>query len=65
MSPIAAPMTRSIGRASGATTCTSSPRVRNEAATSRPMKLAPTTTQRRTVPARAINALLSASVRST
>jgi hypothetical protein len=29
------------------------------------MKLAPTTTQRRTVPARAINALLSARVRST
>ena len=47
MSPIAAPMTRSMGRASGATTCTSSPRVRSEAATSRPMKLAPTTTQRR------------------
>ena len=40
------PMIRSRGWLSGATTWTSSPRVRSEAATSRPMKLAPTTTTR-------------------
>ena len=37
-------MTFSSGTASGATTSTSIPRSRSEAATSRPMKLAPTTT---------------------
>ncbi len=39
-------MTRSSGWLSGATTCTASPRARSDAATSRPMKLAPTTTTR-------------------
>jgi hypothetical protein len=53
----------SIGRASGATTDTASPRVRNDAATSRPIKLAPMTTTRRAAVAAAINARLSASVR--
>src|SRR6185295_7130247 len=50
-SPISGPSTRSIGRLSGATTCTSSPRARSDAATSRPMKLAPMTTARRAVAA--------------
>ena len=36
-----------MGIAPGATTCTSTPRARSEAATSRPMKLAPITTARR------------------
>ena len=40
------PSTRSSGRLSGATTWTSSPRARSDAATSSPMKLAPTTTAR-------------------
>ena len=44
--PTSGPITRSSGWLSGATTCTSSPRARSEAATSRPMKLAPTTTTR-------------------
>ena len=45
-SPSSGPITRSSGRGSGATTCTSSLRARSEAATSRPMKLAPRTTAR-------------------
>src|SRR6185295_12922605 len=56
--------TRSIGRLSGATTCTSSPRARSDAATSRPMKLAPMTTARRAVAAALMIARQSASVRS-
>ena len=43
-SPSCGPSTRSIGRASGATTWTSMSRVRSDAATSSPMKLAPMTT---------------------
>jgi hypothetical protein len=62
--PISAPRTRSIGHASGATTCTANPRDRSAEATSRPMKLAPTTTQRWALPAAAIKARLSASERS-
>ena len=54
---------RTKKRASGATTDTASPRVRNDAATSRPIKLAPMTTTRRAAVAAAINARLSASVR--
>ena len=50
-SPSSGPSTRSSGRFSGATTCTSMPRARSEAATSRPMKLAPMTTARRAVAA--------------
>ena len=45
-SPSSGPNTRSSGRASGATTWTSILRARSEAATSRPMKLAPRTTAR-------------------
>ena len=41
------PQHRSIGIFSGAITCTSMPRARSDAATSRPMKLAPSTTTRR------------------
>ena len=63
--PIASPMTRASGTASGATTCTSSPRARRLAATSRPMKPAPMTTARFALAARAMIARLSASVRST
>ena len=59
--PNCAPSTRSIGRASGATTWTSSPRARRAAATSSPMKLAPRTTARRAVLARATMARQSAS----
>jgi PAS domain S-box-containing protein len=62
-SPTWGPNTASIGRAAGATTCTSSPRARNDAATSRPMRLAPITTARRDAVAFAISALLCASVR--
>ena len=40
------PSTRSSGTASGATTCTSSPRARSDAAASSPMKLPPMTTAR-------------------
>ena len=51
-------------RCSGATTCTSRPRARSDAATSSPMKLAPTTTARlRLCARRAMIARLSASVR--
>ena len=63
-SPSCGPSTRSIGRLSGATTCTSMPRARSDAATSRPMKLAPITTARRAVAARAMMARQSPSVRS-
>ena len=62
--PSAGPRTRSIGRFSGATTWTSILRARREAATSRPMKLAPITTARRAVLARSMMARLSARVRS-
>ena len=44
--PTSTPMTRSSGTLSGATTSTAIPRARSDAATSRPMKLAPTTTTR-------------------
>ena len=49
-----------VGTSSGATTCTSSPRVANDAATSRPIKLAPTTTARFADSAFAMIARLSA-----
>ena len=62
-SPTSGPKTVSIGRASGATTRTASPRARNDGATSRPIKLAPMTTTRPAPVAATINALLSASVR--
>ena len=61
--PTSGPITRSSGWLSGATTWTASPRARSEAATSRPMKLAPTTTTAsRRRPAATI-ARLSANVR--
>ena len=63
-SPICGPSIRSIGRSPGATTCTSRPRVRRAAATSRPMKLAPSTTARRAAPLCAMILRLSASERS-
>ena len=63
-SPICGPSTRSIGRCSGATTCTSSPRARNDAATSSPMKLAPITTARCAPFSPAMIARQSAKVRS-
>ena len=56
-------MTRSSGTLSGATTSTSMPRARSDAATSSPMKLAPTTTTRFAEAERATIALLSAKVR--
>ena len=62
-SPSSGPMTRSSGRGSGATTCTSSSRARSEAATSRPMKLAPRTTARLAFAEAATIALLSAKLR--
>ena len=52
-----------MGTVSGATTCTSILRARSDAATSRPMKLAPITTARCEVRALATRARLSASVR--
>ena len=55
---------RASGRSSGATTHTSSPRDRSDAATSSPMKLAPITTARFADFARAMIARESASVRS-
>src|SRR5436305_627099 len=58
------PNTRSIGRLSGATTWTSRPRVRNDAAASRPMKLAPMISARRASLAAAMMARESASERS-
>jgi hypothetical protein len=61
--PTSTPSTRSSGTLSGPTTCTSIPRVRSDAATSRPMKLAPTTTTCLAPPARATIALLSANDR--
>jgi hypothetical protein len=61
--PRSGPRIFSIGTFSGATTCTSTLRARSEAATSRPMKLAPITTARRTVSALETSARLSASVR--
>ena len=57
------PITRSSGSASGATTCTSSPRARSDAATSSPMKLAPITTARFAFFAAAMIERLSASER--
>ena len=63
-SPICGPRTLSIGRLSGATTWTSNPRARSEAATSSPIKLAPMTTAMRAVLALSMIALQSASERS-
>ena len=62
--PSAGPARAPSARFSGATTCTSMPRARSEAATSRPMKLAPITTARRAVAARAMMARQSPRVRS-
>ena len=61
--PTSGPRIFSIGIVSGATTCTSMFRARSDAATSRPMKLAPITTARFDVSALATRARLSASVR--
>jgi hypothetical protein len=55
---------RSIGRFSGATTWTSMPRWRREAATSSPMKLAPITSARLADLACSMIARLSARLRS-
>src|SRR6266481_2804949 len=63
-SPICGPRTRSMGRLSGATTCTSISRARSAAATSSPMKLAPSTTVRRAAAARSMIARESASDRN-
>ena len=54
-SPICGPITFSNGRFSGATTWTSTLRARKDAATSRPMKLAPITTARFADFARSMN----------
>ncbi len=62
-SPISAPSTFCIGRSSGATTCTSILRARKDAATSRPMKLAPITSARLALPAVLMTARLSATER--
>ncbi len=62
--PSSGPSVRSNGTTSGATTWTSSPRARSDAATSMPMKLAPTTTARRARVARSMIARLSVSVRN-
>ena len=56
-SPSSGPITRSRGRRSGATTCTSSFRARSEAATSSPMKLAPRMITRRALRAGGNNGL--------
>ena len=56
-------MTRTSGSASGATTCTSSLRARSDAATSKPMKLAPMTTTDVADAARATIARLSVKLR--
>src|SRR2546422_127140 len=61
--PISAPITRSSGWLSGATTSKRIPRARSDAATSKPIKLAPTTTTRFAEVALAMIALLSANVR--
>ena len=53
-----------MGVFSGATTCTSISRARKDAATSRPMKLAPMTTARRACLAASMIARQSASDRS-
>ena len=63
-SPIPGPRMRSIGRFSGATTWTSMPRWRSEAATSSPMKLAPITRARLADLACSMIARLSARLRS-
>ena len=63
-SPICGPRMRSIGRLSGATTWTSISRARRAAATSSPIKLAPSTTARRAVLACSMMARQSASERS-
>ncbi len=63
-SPMSGPRMRSIGRCSGATTCTSMSRARSEAAASSPMKLAPMTIARLAFFAFAMMARLSASERS-
>jgi hypothetical protein len=62
-SPISRPRMRSIGRSSGATTWTSIPRARSDAATSSPMKLAPRTRARFAALARLMMARLSLSER--
>ena len=63
-SPICAPRIRSMGRCSGAITCTSMSRSRKAAATSSPMKLAPSTATRRALLVRSMMARQSASDRS-
>ncbi len=60
-SPSSGPITLPRGRSSGATTVTSISRARSDAATSRPMKLAPTTTARFASLAASMMARLSAS----
>ena len=62
-SPIPGPRMRSIGRFSGATTWTSRPRWRSDAATSSPMKLAPITRARLADLACSMIARLSARLR--